>query len=193
MKSKFMLTMVLGSFLMASPLMAERYRSVDKSAHKTKKLLNDLRSYHVKFGELLTKKVKIEAWESKLKKMDKLLHSEYKAATADEAKVKNGKMSQAEFDHKWKGTGRIEKVKQAITKFRADIVEYNKFRISYNALAKTLRTYLYKRKPTQIKVLMKDMQELILALDSALKSEQYKKAVIIASNSEIAVEFGYKK
>jgi len=192
MKSRILLLM-LGSIFISAPALAESYKIINKDAFKAKKLLLTLRNHHIKFGELLSKKSKIEAWEKKLSKAQLALEKIFKEAAADQALVKSGKLKQDDFDLKWKATGRIDKTREAIASFQSDLKQYNKFRLGYNKLATELTVFLHKRKPEELGTLMFKMQKLILALDLALKNQQYDKAVLIVSKSEIAREFGYKK
>ncbi len=193
MKSRIALLLILGSTFVSAPVLAESYSIISKDAFKAKKLLVSLRSHHIKFGSLLSKKSKVDAWEVRLKKANTHLLKNFGEAVADQKKVKGGKLSQDDFDLKWKATGRIDKTKNAIASFQSDLKKYNEFRMGYNRLANELKVFLHKRKPEELSTLMSKMQELILALDVAFKNHQYNKVVLIVSKSDIAQEFGYTK
>ncbi len=193
MKSRFIL-LIVGSIAISAPCLAERYSIVSQDAFKAKKLLATLRSHHIKFGVLLSKRSKIDAWEKNLKKFQKTLDKTFKEASEDQRNVKKAKLSQDDFNLKWKATGRIDKTRETLAKFQLEIVHYNKFRLSYNRLANELQVFLHNRSKTEdLTMLMYKMQKLILALDLAFKNQQYDKAVLLVSKSDIAKEFGYKK
>jgi len=177
----------------SAPVLAESYSIISKDAFKAKKLLVTLRSHHIKFGDLLSKKSKVDAWEAKLKVANAGLLKNFEEAVTDQKKVKSGKLTQDDFDLKWKSTGKIDKTREAIASFKSDLKKYNEFRLGYNRLANELKMFLQKRKPEELSALMFKMQKLILALDAAFKNQQYDKAVLIVSKSDIAQEFGYKK
>ncbi len=193
MKSKFILLMLTNIFISA-PCLAERYSIISKDAFKAKKLLATLRSHHIKFGILLSKRSKIDAWERNLKKSQRALDKTFKEASKDQKNVKSATLSQDDFNLKWKATGRIDKTRETFASFQSEIIQYNKFRLSYNRLANELKIFLHSRsKSEDLSVLMYKMQQLILALDTAFKNQQYDKAVLLVSKSDIAKEFGYKK
>ncbi|VAW76465.1 hypothetical protein MNBD_GAMMA12-3668 [hydrothermal vent metagenome] len=179
---------------MSAPSLAERYSIISKDAFKAKRLLATLRSHHIKFGVLLSKRSKIEAWEKSLKLSQMTLDKTFKEASEDQQNVKNAKLSQDDFNLKWKATGRIDKTRQILVKFQSEIIHYNKFRLSYNTLANELKGFLHNRSKTEdLTDLMYKMQKLMLALELAFKNQQYDKAVLLVSKSDIAKEFGYKK
>ena len=193
MRLKYGWLLIQASLLFNAAAFAESVNLVSQEAVNARKLLGTLRSHHLMFAELLTKKSKIDAWEKKLRQSDQALREKFKDVVADQARVKQGKLSRDDFNLRWKASGRLEEIRQAVIHFRAEVKKYNLFRQGYNRLANQLKLYLHKRKPEELLVLMSDMRKLIAALDEAFRNRQYDKAVALVAQSKIASEFGYKK
>ena len=112
-------------------------------------------------------------------------------AYVDNLKVCTGFMPLDTFNRKWKSDGQIRKSKDKVVKFHAEIKQYNRFRSGYNALAVELAKFLYRRNPKEVKVLIKDIDLLLVDLQRAIDDKEYTKAVLIASRSTVATEFGF--
>jgi len=140
---------------------------------------------------LLHIKHKIDSWEQKLKIEDDVLSRVLKEYGQDQVKYRAGFMSLDTFNRKWKSNGQIRKSKDKVVKFHAEIKQYNKFRSGYNALAVELAKFLYIRNPKEVKVLIKDIDLLLVDLQRAIDDKEYTKAVLIASRSTVATEFGF--
>jgi len=172
---------------------AERFRVNTLGEQEARKLIDKLRVHHIKFQKLLEMRVRVDSWEVNLKKTDDTLSKEMGVYIKDSKKVKKGLMKKVDFAKKWKNSGRHEKKKLAIKAFRVEIGKYNKFRAGYNSLAMELSSFLAKRDPKDIKVLMNGMQELVSNLEKAIETKDFSKAKLIANNSKIASEFGFTK
>jgi len=186
-------TLVIASLLciFVLPTLAERVSIYDESAKNSMSLVKILQQQKVKLNKLLKMRRKVDSWEKHLKKVDSGIHKSALAKKQDLKSVSNGLMQKVDFDKKWIGSKNRNKSSTAQIKFQEEIKKYNKYRLGYNLLAQELAKHLQHRKPTEVRVLVKQIDLLVASLQQAISSEDFAEAKKIANSSQLATEFGY--
>ncbi len=191
MTSKLLNIVLISSVFLTASFTSQAERVRVKDATPAKVLIKSLKLKHIKFNKLMKMRSKVDSWEQSLTVVHKRLYGETLGQVKDLESVKKGEMKQTDYQSKWEKSGRKEKASEDVREFRIDIKKYNHYRLGYNLLAKELAKHLQRRKPEQIKSLIKNIELLIANLQLAINSENYAKAEKIAKASQIATEFGY--
>lgn len=162
-----------------------------KDAVPVRALIQNLTNYHARFGQLMDMRARVDRQRQKLDSEKAGLEKQRSELERARAQLAKGSMTQAEFDQKWKASGRAARYQKDLDAFQAEVKQHNVYIGQFNRAAEQLSTHLKKRSPADLYALMADMVKLKDTLQDNLDAKDYVKADYVAQHSAVATEFGY--
>lgn len=188
---QFILLFLLSGFL--APVSAVRYMGDPKDAPVIKNLITILQVQSQEIEKVLHMLGALQTEKQKLDKRKETLGKAMQTLKADKALLKEGKMSQQDYQHKWQKKGLEQQLNKDIQSFQQTVKKFNRSIRAFNIAATKMKHVLKKRTPGQMVSLVKAMKSLITELQKALDKGNYERALFIARKSEVAREFGYRE